>query len=113
MAKVVMLRDPKTGQSKKGFYGFSWTMICWGPFAPFIRGDWQTGLIILVLNIVLAFAYLAFVPGLIWAFLWNKQYTSRLLQKGYVFDDRPEIVREAKLKFGMAVESFIPSAAAA
>ena len=34
--------------------------------------------------------------AIIWAFLYNRVYTTRLLERGYVFDDDPEKVREAK-----------------
>jgi apolipoprotein N-acyltransferase len=106
-----MLRHPATGLTKKGFYGFSWTMFlfCW--IAAFIRGDWQTGLMMLVATIVfnVIFPFLGLLVS-VWAFFWNKNYTTRLLQKGYVFDDRAEVIREASLKLGVATTPYSATA---
>ena len=114
MANVVILRHPTTGLTKKGFYGFSWTMLFFSWFANFIRGDWQTGVIALALSIGLTFL----LPGLalvvmVWAFFWNKNYTTRLLEKGYVFDDQPEVVRAASLSLGVPTKSYVADAASA
>ena len=45
---------------------------------------------------------LALGVGLIWAFIYNKNYTHRLLQSGFEFNDTPERVAEAKRALGIA-----------
>ena len=36
------------------------------------------------------------IVAVIWAFLYNRVYTTRLLEQGYVFDDAPRNVERAK-----------------
>jgi len=59
--------------------------------AAIFRGDLITGVIVLILS-----ASSFWLVAIIWAFLYNRVYTTRLLERGYVFDDDPEKVREAK-----------------
>ena len=80
---------PKTFDS--GFYGFSWTTLFFSGFPAIFRGDLITGVIVLILS-----ASSFWLVAIIWAFLYNRVYTTRLLERGYVFDDDPEKVREAK-----------------
>ena len=74
-----------------GFYGFSWTTLFFSGFPAIFRGDLITGVIVLILS-----ASSFWLVAIIWAFLYNRVYTTRLLERGYVFDDDPEKVREAK-----------------
>ena len=71
MAQNIRLRHAQSGIITTGFYGFSWTTL-------FFR-----------------------LVAIIWAFLYNRVYTTRLLERGYVFDDDPEKVREAKRVLGI------------
>ena len=41
------------------------------------------------------------IVAIIWAFLYNRVYTTRLLERGYVFDDAPDKVAEAKRVLGV------------
>ena len=84
MAQNIRLRHAQSGVITTGFYGFSWTTL-------FFRGDLITGVIVLILS-----ASSFWLVAIIWAFLYNRVYTTRLLERGYVFDDDPEKVREAK-----------------
>ena len=45
------------------------------------------------------------VPVRLWAFVYNKNYTHRLLQEGYDFDDMPERVAEARRALGISPET--------
>ena len=63
---------------KKVPLGFSWTTFFFGGFPALIRGDWTTGLILIVIN---AITY--GVAGIIAAFLYNKYYAKSLFEKGY------------------------------
>ncbi len=78
MAKKVALIHPQTGLMKSGYYGFSWTFLFFGWFVPVFRGE------------------------LFVAFLYNKQYMTRMLEKGYVFNDTEQVNEEARRKIGVA-----------
>lgn len=86
MAKTVMMKNQQSGVIKKGFYGFSWTYLLFGWFVPLFRGE----LGIAVLHFFLGILSCG-IAQLIFCFLYNKQYTQRLLEKGYRFADRPEV----------------------
>lgn len=105
MASSVRLRHPQTGIVKTGFYGFSWTSFFFGGIPALMRGDVWIGLAILAASLVAsAFSagFLWFVVGLIWAFIYNKRYTQGLLQEGFVFDDDPRRVANAKRELDVA-----------
>jgi hypothetical protein len=90
------LRHPKTGLTKKGFVGFSWTMFLFGGFVPLIRGD----MIMAVIGFALQF-FTFFVGTIIWAFFFNKQYTTKLIEAGYEIVGEPNVVRTAKQQLGI------------
>ena len=105
MATRVRLRHPQTGIIKDGFFGFSWTSFFFGGFPALFRGDVGIGLALLAGGVVagiLSAGLLWFVIGLVWAFVYNKRYTLGLLERGYVFDDTPPLVGEARAKLGVA-----------
>ena len=97
MAQVVMLKHPASGLVKKGFYGFSWTTLFFGGFPALFRGDILVGVAVIIASVLTGG-----IAGLIWAFLYNKKYTTSLLEQGYVFAD-PDAnkVRRAKEKLGV------------
>ena len=97
MANKISMKNPGTGLVKDGFYGFSWTTLFFGGFPAFFRGDILIGVAVIILNFVTF--YLA---GVIWAFLYNKNYTSRLLEKGFIFEGSPEQITAAKASLGIA-----------
>ena len=96
MAKVVMLKHPKTGILKKGLYGFSWTSLFFGGLPAICRGDIVVGVVVMVATV-----FTCGIAGIIWAFVYNKKYTLGLLEKGYVFHDTLENVLRAKEKLGI------------
>ena len=91
IAQNIRLRHAQSGVITTGFYGFSWTTLFFSGFPAIFRGDLITGVIVLILS-----ASSFWLVAIIWAFLYNRVYTTRLLERGYVFDDDPEKVREAK-----------------
>jgi hypothetical protein len=98
MAEIVMLKHKDTGIIKKGFYGFSWTTFFFGAFPALFRQDFITFLGAIVIMLALgAFTFgIGSVVGMfVWAFIYNKYYTRRLLERGYVFDDAPAFVARA------------------
>jgi uncharacterized membrane protein len=96
MATVVMMKNPKNGLLKKGFYGFSWTLFFWGGLVPLFRGDVVMGILLILLY---------FITGglgtFIFAFFYNKQYTTKLIEQGYVFADSEARNTLARAKIGV------------
>ncbi|HGC4200298.1 TPA: hypothetical protein ACIYK5_004813, partial [Escherichia coli] len=80
MAVKIVMENPRTGEITNGFYGFSWTTLLFGPLPALFRKDWLVFLIVAILN----FATFG-LTGIIWAFLYNKNYTQRLLRQGFSF----------------------------
>jgi hypothetical protein len=99
MATGIRLKQPQSGIVKTGYYGFSWTSFFFGGIPALMRGDIGAGLAVIAISLLasaFSFGLLWFVFGLIWAFIYNKRYTQALLQQGFVFDDDPARVAEAK-----------------
>jgi len=97
MAKRVALIHPQTGLMKSGFYGFSWTFLFFGWFVPLFRGELLIELLHFTITVITIGLW-----QIIFAFLYNKQYTTRLLEKGYVLNDTEEVNEEARQKLGIA-----------
>jgi hypothetical protein len=91
------MKHPGTNLIKDGFYGFSWTTFFWGGIPALFRGDILIGLVVIVLNIL---TWL--IAGIIWAFFYNKNYTQRLLEKGYVLDGSEAENSAARQALGIA-----------
>ena len=105
MASTVMLKHRDSGLVKRGFYGFSWTTLFFGFFPALFRGDFITFLGGFAVLIVLGIFTIGIGTGIamiVWAFWYNKYYTRKLLERGYVFADAEGVVAEAKAKLGVA-----------
>lgn len=108
MANEVHLRHPTTGVIEKGLYGYSWTTFLFGPFPALFRRDYATFFILLVLC-----ALFGIFTSFGFAFVYNKMYTRKLIEQGYVFDDRPEVVAAARIKLGVTEQPCAAVAAVA
>jgi len=97
MAKKVALIHPQTGLMKSGYYGFSWTFLFFGWFVPVFRGELFVALLHLAITVVTFGIWQVII-----AFLYNKQYMTRMLEKGYVFNDIEQVNEEARRKIGVA-----------
>ena len=97
MAKRIQLINPETGLMKSGHYGFSWTFLFFGWFVPIFRGELFISLLHFVITIVTFGLWQVII-----AFLYNKQYMTRMLEKGYVLNDTEEVNEAARLKLGIA-----------
>lgn len=97
MAKVIMLENPQTGIIKKGFYGFSWTTLFFSGLPALFRGDAITGLLVLI-----AGALTGGIAQIIWAFLYNKYYTVKLIEQGYRLMGDSQEQSAARRALGMA-----------
>lgn len=105
MAVRIQLKHPQTGILKSGFTGFSWTSFFFGGFPALFRGDIGYGLAILLggcLAAAISFGVLWFIVSIVWAAIYNKNYSHRLIQAGYQFDDTPQRVEAAKRSLGIA-----------
>lgn len=75
---AVEINLQKGDMVKKGFLGFSWTTFFFGFFLPLFRGDWLWLVIMIILGVVSCG-----IANIILAFLYNKFYTSKLLENGW------------------------------
>jgi hypothetical protein len=99
MATKVIIRHPASGLTKPGLYGFSWTYLFFGWWVPLFRGELGVAALHLLFTI--------FTFGLwqlIVAFLYNKQYMTRMLEKGYVLADSDDANASARMALGIVRE---------
>ena len=105
MASAVKMTHSNTNVVKNGFYGFSWTSFFFSGIPAIVRGEAGIGLGILVGTIVLgalSVGILGILVNVIWAFMFNKNYTHKLLERGYAFTDEEEEVSKAKAALDIA-----------
>ncbi len=76
MATIISLK--KDNLIKKGLVGFSWTTLFFGFIVPIIRGDVKWAIVMVVVTL---FSFV--LSNIVFAFIYNKQYTTRLLESGY------------------------------
>ncbi|WRA29945.1 HrgC protein [Helicobacter pylori] len=109
VATIINLK--KGNLIKKGFVGFSWTTLFFGFFVPIIRGDARWAIVMLISLFCYFFVVGTIIDGMfpdidkipddeateifllvfsgdifniiIFAFTYNKQYTTKLLESGY------------------------------
>jgi hypothetical protein len=96
MATSVMLQHPATGLTRKGYFGYSWTYLFFGWFVPLFRGELGVAALHLLFSL--------FTFGLwqiIVSFLYNKQYMTRMLEKGYVLKDSESRMAQARAAIGI------------
>lgn len=105
MAEVVLMKHKETGLMKNGFYGFSWTTLFFGAFPALFRQDFITFFGFFALCVVLAVCTYGtglFAVSVVWAFMYNKYYTRKLIEKGYVFCDTPQNNALAMARLGIS-----------
>jgi hypothetical protein len=98
MATEIYLRHRGTGIRRKAFYGFSWTTLFFGGFPALFRGDLLTGVLLFI-----ASALTCWLAAIIWAFVYNRIHTLKLLEQGYVFEGSEEEIRRAKAALGITL----------
>lgn len=105
MATKIRMKHKETGLTKDGFIGYSWTTLLFGSFPALFRGDFITFIgvfVVLIILGVISFGIGAFIAMIVWSFLYNKYYTRKLIEKGYQFDDTPELNKTAEQFVGVA-----------
>ena len=94
--KKFSLVNNKAKIVNNGYYGYSWTYWLFGGFVPLFRGEIGTG----ILHII--FQFLTFgISQLIFPFLYNKQYSHRMIEKGYEVKKDNENIKIIKAKLGL------------
>lgn len=110
MATEVQLINPITGVRKTGLYGFSWTSLFFGGFPALFRGDVGIGLGMILLGFVAGFVGLGlgwFVVNIIWACVYNKMYTTKLLDGGYKLADTADRNAQARAALGVGEQAVL------
>lgn len=105
VATSIQLKHKQTGILKTGYYGFSWTTFFFGAFPSLFRQDFITFLGCFVISAIIGVATFgigALFVGIIWAFMYNKYYTRKLIEKGYEFNDTPENTSAASAALGIS-----------
>ena len=75
------------GVTKEVKLGFSWTTFFFGFFPALFRGDLKWATIMFVMGLLaglFTFGVGAWIPGIIFSFVYNKIYIKDLLEKGYL-----------------------------
>lgn len=106
MATPVTLKHRDNGLTKIGYYGFSWTTLFFGTFPALFRGDFITfigGFVILMIIAFITFGIGAFVAMIVWAFLYNKFYTRKLIEQGYQLHPGDPNFAEAARRLGVTM----------
>ncbi len=97
MAKKVIIQHPVNGLTRNGYYGYSWTYLFFGWLVLLFRGELGVA--------ALHMLFTLFTFGLwqlIVSFLYNKQYMTRMLEKGYVLKDSEQTMAEARACLNIA-----------
>ncbi|ACT47297.1 hypothetical protein [Methylotenera mobilis] len=97
MATKVIIQHPVNGLTRNGYFGYSWTYLFFGWLVPLFRGELGVA--------ALHMLFTLFTFGLwqlIVSFLYNKQYMTRMLEKGYVLKDSEQVMAEARASLNIA-----------
>ena len=92
----VNLKHSNSGVNKSGYTGYCWTYFFFGFFVPIFRGEILIGVLHIIFSIVTLGLFQLIIP-----FLYNKQYTTRLLTNGWVLNDTEANNQRARLKIGI------------
>ena len=94
--KGVNLKHSVSGVNKSGYTGYCWTYFFFGFFVPIFRGEILIGVLHVIFSIVTLGLFQLIIP-----FLYNKQYTTRLLTNGWELNDTEVNNQRARLKIGI------------
>ena len=95
----IKIKHKESGVEGSCFVGYSWTYFFFSFFVPIFRGEISTGVFHLIFSIVTFGLFQLVMP-----FLYNKQYSIRLLTNSWVLDDSEEKNSLARLKIGISSE---------
>ncbi len=105
MATKINMLNPETGLTKTGFHGFSWTTLLFGAFPALFRSDFITFVGVFVVLTIIGIATVGFgifVAMIVWAFMYNKYYTRKLIERGFKFNGTAEENARAAKALGVS-----------
>ena len=94
--KKVVVRHTESGIQKNSYVGYSWTYFLFGFFVPIVRGEIIIGVAHLIFTAITFGIFQLIMP-----FLYNKQYSTRLLNNLWVLNDSEENNAIARKKLGI------------
>ena len=94
--KKINLKHTNSGLNKPGYFGYCWTYFFFSFFVPIFRGEILIGVLHLIFSVVTFGLFQLVIP-----FLYNKQFTSRMLTSGWELSDTEENMQIARLKLGI------------
>ena len=94
--KKINLKHTNSGLNKPGYVGYCWTYFFFSFFVPIFRGEILIGVLHLIFSVVTFGLFQLVIP-----FLYNKQFTSRMLTSGWELSDTEENMQVARLKLGI------------
>lgn len=98
LQKKIKVKHNESGVQKNCFVGYSWTYLIFGFFVPIFRGEISIGVFHFILSLVTFGIFQLIMP-----FLYNKQYSIRLLNNSWSLNDSEEKNAIARQKIGIAV----------
>jgi hypothetical protein len=105
MAKAVQMKNKKTGITKDGYIGFSYSYFFLGIFnmgwlVPLYRGELLMSLLCVVIHVLTLPFWI--ITSVVFGLFFNKFYTLQLIEEGYDFSDTDEdLVKRAKMILGI------------
>ena len=94
--KKINLKHSNSGLNKPGYFGYCWTYFFFSFFVPIFRGEILIGVLHLIFSVVTFGLFQLVIP-----FLYNKQFTSRMLTSGWELSDTEENMQVARLRLGI------------
>ena len=94
--KKINLKHTNSSLNKPGFVGYCWTYFFFSFFVPIFRGEILIGVLHLIFSVVTFGLFQLVIP-----FLYNKQFTRRMLTSGWELSDTEEKMQAARLKLGI------------
>jgi hypothetical protein len=98
MATKIQMKHESSGMIKDGYYGFSWTYLCWGWLVPIFRGEMGIAATHLLFTV-----FTLSIFQLVNCFLYNKQYMTRMLTNGWELLGSEAENKQAKIALGIAI----------
>tara|TARA_B100001996_G_scaffold334092_1_gene284042 strand:+ start:59 stop:439 length:381 start_codon:yes stop_codon:yes gene_type:complete len=97
--KKIRVKHSESGIQKNAFVGYSWTYFVFSFFVPIFRGEISIGIFHLIFSVVTFGIFHLIMP-----FLYNKQYSIRLLNNSWNLDDSAENNAIARYKIGISTD---------
>ena len=97
--KKIKVKHNESGIQKNCFVGYCWTYFFFGFFVPIFRGEIAIGVFHLIFSLVTFGIFQLIMP-----FLYNKQYSSRLLNNSWLLNDSEKNISIAKQKIGIVID---------